>query len=38
MRNMMILAIVAIGAVRIVWSVLSPAEARSFAMEWAADE
>jgi hypothetical protein len=35
---MMILAIAAIGAVRIIWSVLSPVEARTFARDWAADE
>lgn len=38
MRNMMILAITAIGAVRIIWSVLSPVEAGTFAVHWAADE
>jgi hypothetical protein len=38
MRNVMILAIAAISAVRIMWSVLSPVEARTFALDWAADE
>ena len=38
MRNMVLLAMVAIGAVRIMWRVLSPADQRAFAMEWAADE
>ncbi len=38
MRNVVILAMVAIGAVRIMWRVLSPAEQSAFAMEWAADE
>jgi hypothetical protein len=38
MRNMVIMTIVAIGAVRIVWRVLSPAQPPAFASDWAADE
>jgi hypothetical protein len=38
MRNLMVMAIVAIGAVRIVWRVLSPAQPPTFATDWAADE
>lgn len=38
MRTALILAMVAIGTVRIVWRVLGPAEPRAFAMEWTADE
>jgi hypothetical protein len=38
MRNMVIVAMVALGAVRIVWRVLSPAQRPAFATEWAADE
>jgi len=35
---MVILAMVAIGTVRIVWRVLSPAEEHRYAMEWTAGE
>jgi len=38
MRRMVILAMVAIGAVRIMWRVLSPAERRGYEMEWTAGE
>ncbi|HAC46112.1 MAG TPA: hypothetical protein DCF65_08595 [Chloroflexi bacterium] len=38
MRNMVILATVAFGAVRIAWRMLSPAQPPAFATEWAADE
>jgi hypothetical protein len=38
MRNMVVMAIVAIGVVRIVWRVVSPARPPAFAMEWTADE
>src|SRR2546427_57518 len=36
MRRMVILAMVAIGAVRIMWRVLGPAERRGYEMEWTA--
>jgi hypothetical protein len=35
---MVILALVAIGTVRIMWRVLSPAERHGYAMEWTAGE
>jgi hypothetical protein len=35
---MVVIAMVAIGAVRIMWRVLSPAQPAPFATEWAADE
>jgi hypothetical protein len=35
---MVILAMVAIGTVRIVWHVLIPAEQHRYAMEWTAGE
>ena len=38
MRKMIILAMVAIGTVRIVWRVLSPVEQHRYAMEWTAGE
>jgi hypothetical protein len=38
MRNVVILAMVAIGAVRIMWRVLGPAEQHASAMEWTAGE
>jgi len=38
MRTALILAMVAIGTVRMMWRVLGPAEPRAFAMEWTADE
>lgn len=38
MRRMVILAMVAIGTVRIMWRVMSPAEQRGYAMEWTAGE
>ena len=38
MRNMVIIAMVAFGAVRIAWRMLSPAQPPAFATEWAADE
>lgn len=38
MRTMVILAMVAIGTVRVMWRVLSPAEQRSYSMEWTAGE
>jgi hypothetical protein len=38
MRNMVVMAMVAIGAVRIMWRVLSLAQPPRFASEWAADE
>ena len=38
MRTMVIMAIVAFGAVRIAWRMLSPAQPPAFATEWAADE
>jgi hypothetical protein len=38
MRNVVIMAMVAFGAVRIMWRVLSPAQPPAFATEWAADE
>jgi hypothetical protein len=38
MRNMVIMAMVALGTVRIMWRVLSPSRAPAFATEWAADE
>jgi len=38
MRNIVIMAIVAFGAVRIAWRMLSPPQPGGFATEWAADE
>jgi hypothetical protein len=38
MRNMVVMAMVALGAVRIIWRVLKPAQPQAFATEWAADE
>jgi hypothetical protein len=38
MRNIVIMAIVAFGAVRIAWRMLSPPRTPAFATEWAADE
>jgi Tfp pilus assembly protein PilX len=38
MRKMVIMAMVALGAVRIMWRVLRPGQAPAFATEWAADE
>ena len=38
MRNMVVIAMVAFGAIRIMWRVLSPAQPPAFATEWAADE
>jgi hypothetical protein len=38
MRNMVIIAIVAFGAVRIAWRMLSASQPPAFATEWAADE
>jgi hypothetical protein len=38
MRNIAVMAMVAIGAVRIMWRVLSPARPPAWAKEWAADE
>jgi hypothetical protein len=38
MRNIVVMAMVALGAVRIIWRVLNPAQPPPFATEWAADE
>jgi hypothetical protein len=38
MRNVVVMAMIAIGAVRIMWRVLSPARPPALATEWAADE
>jgi hypothetical protein len=38
MRNMVVMAMVALGTVRIIWRVLNPVRPPASATEWAADE
>jgi hypothetical protein len=38
MRNMVVMAMVALGAVRIIWRVLNPTQPPAFATDWASDE